>query len=35
MIHVFYNTKNIDITDILIDALNETIPEVDLKEFKQ
>ena len=34
MIHVFYNTKNIDITDIVINELNKTIPKVDLKEFE-
>ncbi len=34
VLHVFYNTKNIDITDIVINELNKTIPNVDLKEFE-
>lgn len=34
MIHIFYNKENIDITDIVIDELNKTIPTIDLKEFE-
>lgn len=33
MINVFYNSKNIDITDIVIKNLNEVIPTVNLKEL--
>lgn len=34
MVHVFYNSQNIDMTDIVIDELNKIIPTVDLKELE-
>lgn len=34
MIHIFYNKENVDITGIVIDELNRTIPTIDLKEFE-
>ncbi len=32
-IHIFYNRKAIDMTDIVIDKLNNTMPTIDLKEL--
>ena len=33
IIHVFYNRKTIDMTDVVIGKLNTTIPTIDLKEL--
>lgn len=33
LINVFYNSKNIDITDIVIKQLDESIPKIDLEEL--
>ena len=33
-IHVFYNKQSIDITDIIINKMNKTIPAVNLKDFE-
>ena len=33
-IHVFYNRPSIDITDIVINKMNKTIPVVNLKDFE-
>lgn len=35
MINVFYNSKNIDITDLIVKKLDESIPNIDLKELEK
>ena len=35
LINVFYNSKNIDITDIVVKHLDESIPKIDLKELSK
>ncbi len=33
-LYVFYNAKNIDITDIVVKRMDEVLPSVDLREFE-
>lgn len=35
MINVFYSSKNVDITDIIIKKMDDAFPNIDLKELKQ
>ena len=34
MTQVFYNTSNIDITNVVVNELNKIVPKIDLKEFE-
>ena len=33
-LYVFYNVKNIDITDIVVNRMDEVLPSIDLREFE-
>jgi Skp family chaperone for outer membrane proteins len=35
MISVFYSTKNVDMTDMVIDRLNKTVKHIDLEDLKE